>query len=304
MGGTLSVENIKETALGTEDIRRNIQQLISKKSNEYWWLMLFLTIFIFIAMFVLIYTLADMNSNPDENFWNQENKGYYYNRAILAIGLVFGIISFCFTIYIFVEFYKLLRKEDNFITDVAVLGDVSKLSSNARPSLEEMIKGRLGQGAKGLVLPAVGGISQYLGRTQAFGGLASDRIAGLINNLNTTDSIVTLDKLYNQTLAKITDTNNKVFPGLEPDQKDVIVFSVLLNRSDADIGRLNFDPGNLEDFVKNVNLLEPSNYTPKDNNILSEIRLLIQYVKEDQTWDSVNNITDTKLRNFILAYKK
>jgi len=304
MGGTLSVENIKRTALGTDDIRSKIETLISRQSNYYWWWMLGLTIFTFISMIILIYTIADMNSNPDENFWNQENKGYHYNRTVLAVGVVFGILGFIFTIVIWVKYYKLLQQEDSFITDIAVLGDVSKLSAKARPALKDMIAGRLGEGAKGLVLPAVGGISQYLGRTQAFGGLTSDRIAGLINNLNTADSIVTLDKLYNQTLAKITDTSNLVFnTQLAPDQRDDVVFSVLLNRSDADIGNINFDPGNLEDFVARVNQT-PSNYTPKENNILSEIRLLIEYLKEDQTWDSVQNITDTKLRNFILAYKK
>ena len=152
--------------LNTNDLRSDLAKLISNKSsNFFWWTLAMILIF---ATIVALSWYVFIEVEEGE-FWNAEHKGIYYNRAIIGSTIGLHIVLAIILIYVSIEYYNLLKREDNFITDIAVLGDVSKLSANAQPSLKKMIEGRLGKPADDIDLPDVGELGQYLNRGSILG---------------------------------------------------------------------------------------------------------------------------------------
>lgn len=190
--------------LNTNDLRSDLAKLISNKSsNFFWWTLIMILIFAIIVA-LSWYVFIEVEGGK---FWNAEHKDIYYNRAIIGSTIGLHIVLGIILIYVSIEYYNLLKREDNFITDIAVLGDVSKLSANARPSLAAMIQGRLGESAKNLELPAVGELGQYLNRGSILGGASA---AGLLaSNTLQQPQTVSQSGLSNPESGSIS-TNNKL----------------------------------------------------------------------------------------------
>lgn len=309
--------------LNTNDLRSDLAKLISNKSsNFFWWTLIMILIFAIIVA-LSWYVFIEVEGGK---FWNAEHKDIYYNRAIIGSTIGLHIVLGIILIYVSIEYYNLLKREDNFITDIAVLGDVSKLSANARPSLAAMIQGRLGESAKDLELPAVGELGQYLNRGSILGGasaaslLASNTlqqpqtvsqvstkniissVPGLIQIINEPNFISKVETLQNKIREELAVNADTVYSEDRPDADNFrtsLIYSIIFNSIPSGLPTKQFDEIN-EVILKNYNYdLDAEDI--KTRTILID---LLRELRNENSWGEIDKINNENLRKIFEYYSR
>ena len=305
----------------TNDLRTDLAKLISNKSNYFWWWTIVIILIFATIMALSWYVFIEVEEGK---FWNAEHKGIYYNRAIIGTTIGLHLVLFAMLVYVSNEYYKLLKREDNFITDIAVLGDVSKLSENARPSLEKMIKGRLGESAKNLKLPAVGALSQYLSGTAAAGQYISNTIGGTNSvlepspiNIPYLNELQTLGKDYDKMYQILKNDIDEDFDIYDKNKVPYYIMSLIAGRL---VNNPKFDdwcpfeqlqcndPKFVEKVKTNIedNSIFLKNITDSSlRESMNKIRAMLTYLMGNPyDWGQIESLTTpVELKRFLLAFK-